>query len=958
VTAIVGIPLDTVSVTGTEVVVAPAVTTMESWYVPAAIPDTFADTVRVAGVVAFPGATISQVEFELAVKLVAPLALSTCTLCDAGAGPPGFCENDNDTGVTVGAISDTVKVTGTETAVLPAVTTMEPWYVPAASPDAFTETFTSAGVVPVDGRALSQPPFQPAAKVVEPLALSTRIVCIIEAAPPSVCENDNDAGVTVIVGATSDTVKVTGTKMVAVPAVTVMEPWYVPNTPDALTDTVRVAGVVAFAGATASQVEFELAVKAVAPLELSTRIVCEAGAAPPSVCENDNNAGVAVRDVGLDTVSVTGTERVAVPAVTVIAPWYDPPASPDALTLTDTVRVPGVVALPGATESQVAFEAAVKAVAVPVLVMLTVCAAGAVPPIACENDMDAGAAISDPAADRVSVTGTVRVVVPAVTVIAPWYVFAASPDAFTDTVRVAGVVAFDGATASHAAFEAAVNVVAVPPALSTTTVWDAAAVPPIASENDKDTGTAVSDPAADRVSVTGTVRVVVPAVTVIAPWFGPAASPDALALTDTVRVPGVVAFPGATESQITVEAAVKAIAVPVLVILTVCAAGAVPPIACENDKDAGMAVSDVVAADRVNVTGTMRVVVPAVTVIAPWYVLAASPDALTDTVRVPGVVALPGVTESQVAFEAAVKAIAVPVLVMLTVCAAGAVPPIACENDKDAGVAVSDVVAADRVSVTGTVRVVVPAVTVIAPWYVLAASPDVLIDTVSVPGVVALPGVTESQVAFEAAAKAVAAPVLVILTVCAIGAAPPTVCENDNEVGVAVTVPPPPPVLTVMPTFMTCCSRFGNPVKTIEPPIEPGSVRTDGSAVIVTVAGVVPDSGDADNQKPASTSRINDSPAGDDVTEILRVCRAPPSVVWKFMSDDGLTDSPAVDAPTVRVTGMEALTAPGAATEMDPVYWPSGKLEGSTATEILLDLEVDPLAGWIASQEPESTEAL
>ena len=91
-----------------------------------ASPDAFTDTVRVAGVVALAVTTISQVEFELAVKLVAPLALSTCTLCDAGAAPPGFCENDNDTGVTVGATSDTVKVTAADTAVLPAVTTMEP----------------------------------------------------------------------------------------------------------------------------------------------------------------------------------------------------------------------------------------------------------------------------------------------------------------------------------------------------------------------------------------------------------------------------------------------------------------------------------------------------------------------------------------------------------------------------------------------------------------------------------------------------------------------------------------------------------------------------------------------------------------------------------------------------------------------------------------------------------------
>jgi hypothetical protein len=147
-------------------------------------------------------------------------------------------------------------------------------------------------------------------------------------------------------------------------------------------------------------------------------------------------------------------------------------------------------------------------------------------------------------------------------------------------------------------------------------------------------------------------------------------------------------------------------------------------------------------------------------------------------------------------------------------------------------------------------------------------------------------------------------------------------------------------------------------VKTTKPLNEPGSEKTDGSAVMVTVAGVVPEFGDTLNQEPDSRSTTNDSAAIDDVTEMLRVCRAPPSVAWKLMSD-GLTDSPDVDtAPTFSVIGIEALSAPAAATETDPVYWPSANLEGSTATEILLEPEADPLGGPIASQEPESTEAL
>ena len=88
--------------------------------------------------------------------------------------------------------------------------------------------------------------------------------------------------------------------------------------PYAFTDTVRVAGVVPFAGVTTSQVAFELAVNALDPPATAT--VCEAGAAPPAVCENDNDAGVAESVTALDSVSVTGTERVAVPAVIVIVP--------------------------------------------------------------------------------------------------------------------------------------------------------------------------------------------------------------------------------------------------------------------------------------------------------------------------------------------------------------------------------------------------------------------------------------------------------------------------------------------------------------------------------------------------------------------------------------------------------------------------------------------------------------
>jgi hypothetical protein len=79
--------------------------------------------------------------------------------------------------------------------------------------------------------------------------------------------------------------------------------------------------VVAFAGDTVSHVWFVLAVKFTAPVELLTAIVWEAGGDPPRPCEKDNELGAALMVVFvLDTVNVTGTEVVMVPAVMVIEP--------------------------------------------------------------------------------------------------------------------------------------------------------------------------------------------------------------------------------------------------------------------------------------------------------------------------------------------------------------------------------------------------------------------------------------------------------------------------------------------------------------------------------------------------------------------------------------------------------------------------------------------------------------
>ena len=79
-------------------------------------------------------------------------------------------------------------------------------------------------MVPFAGCTANHPKFELAVKAVAPLAPSTRMVCGGGFDLPSVWENDKDVGVTIIVDAASDTVKVTGTIMVVVPAVIVTEP--------------------------------------------------------------------------------------------------------------------------------------------------------------------------------------------------------------------------------------------------------------------------------------------------------------------------------------------------------------------------------------------------------------------------------------------------------------------------------------------------------------------------------------------------------------------------------------------------------------------------------------------------------------------------------------------------------------------------------------------------------------
>ncbi len=135
----------------------------------------------------------------------------------------------------------------------------------------------------------------------------TLMVWVAGAVPPKVCEKETEEGVAVIepVPLLPDTVSVTGTVTVVPPPVMVTLVWYVAAfNPDALTERVRVAGVVPDVGVTVNQLAPEEAVKLV-PEVPPTLMVCVAGAVPPKVCEKETEEGVAVIEPGLPVPPVT-----------------------------------------------------------------------------------------------------------------------------------------------------------------------------------------------------------------------------------------------------------------------------------------------------------------------------------------------------------------------------------------------------------------------------------------------------------------------------------------------------------------------------------------------------------------------------------------------------------------------------------------------------------------------------
>ena len=136
----------------------------------------------------------------------------------------------------------------------------------------------------------------------------------------------------------------------------------------------------------------------------------------------------------------------------------------------------------------------------------------------------------------------------------------------------------------------------------------------------------------------------------------PAASPVPLIAAESAA--GALPLAGETESQDWSSDAVKlSEPPPLLLTLTVCAAGFAAPAVIVNDSVLGETASTGVAGLTVSVTGTVfgePVAPAAVTVTSVVYVPALRPAMATAAVSVAGAVPEPGVTVSQLADSDAV----------------------------------------------------------------------------------------------------------------------------------------------------------------------------------------------------------------------------------------------------------------------------------------------------------------
>jgi hypothetical protein len=306
------------------------------------------------------GVTVNQLPpAAVAVNAIGELP-DSAIVCGSGRVPPVWYVYVSEAGLTpiVGALL-TVRVTGTVCGLLlapAAAIVMLPLYVPAASPVGFTPIIRVAGVVPLVGVTVNQPP--PAAVAVNAIGElpDNAIVCAGGGAPPLWCVYVSEVGLTPMVGALL-TVRVTGTVcglLLAPGAVIVTDAVYVPAaSPVGFTPTVRVAGVVPLVGVTVNQLPpAAVAVNAIGELP-DNAIVCAGAGAPPLWCVYVSEVGLTPIVGALLTVRVTGTVcglLLAPGAVIATLPLYVPAASP--VGFTPTVRVVGVVPLAGVTVNQ------------------------------------------------------------------------------------------------------------------------------------------------------------------------------------------------------------------------------------------------------------------------------------------------------------------------------------------------------------------------------------------------------------------------------------------------------------------------------------------------------------------------------------------------------------------------------------------------------------------------------
>src|SRR5690242_18423260 len=116
------------------------------------------------------------------------------------------------------------------------------------------------------------------------------------------------------------------------------------------------------------------------------------------------------------------------------------------------------------------------------------------------------------------------------------------------------------------------------------------------------------------------------------------------------------------------------------------------------------------------------------------------------------------------------------------------------------------------------------------------------------------------------------------------GALPPAVCKKESVEGVAVIAPPPPPPVTVKVTFANLTALF-EPIWRV-PLYVAGEDKTEGSALTVSVVGVLPVPGETLShwgvERPVAEKV---SAPSDEVSWTLRVWAGPPRTPCRLIVD-------------------------------------------------------------------------